>query len=186
MLGFDFSGGMPEKLEKTFYRYERGELNTESFLWALQQFKPEAKIRDIIAAWNSILGELPQSRFDMVGELRNKYNIAMLSNINAMHEEWIDKHVQKEMGIPDFHTTYFDKVFYSHHIGHRKPEPACYAYVQRELGIEDPSSILFIDDLEVNIMAARAAGWQGVVHDPEEDVICCMEGYLVLFLLDDS
>jgi len=168
---------MPPKLEKTFHRYEKGEINTESFLWALQQFNPEAEIRDVIAAWNSILGELPQCRFDMIEQLKPQYNIAMLSNINELHEIAIHKRIQNIMGIEDFHATYFDKVFYSHHIGHRKPDPSCYAHVQAVLDCS-PQDIFFIDDMEINIKAAKEAGWSGTVHNPKEDIVNNIDGYL--------
>ena len=181
VLGVDFSAGLPEKTKQTMFRYEKGELNTESFLWHLQQYKPEAEIRKIIGAWNAILADLPQSRFDMVEQLRKRYNIAMLSNINDMHEQAIHKRVEQEMGIPDFHQQYFDKVFYSHHIGHRKPDPECYDHVQKELGIEDGQTIFFIDDMEQNIAAANEAGWQGAVHNPKEDIVNNIEQYLKQF-----
>jgi len=178
VLEHDFSAGMPEKLLATFHRYEKGEINTESFLWVLQQFKPDAEIRDIIYAWNSILGELPQSRFDMLLELRSKYNIAMLSNINDMHEIEIDKRVKQDMGIEDFHATYFDKVFYSHLIGYKKPDSECYAFVQKQLGVK-AEDILFIDDMEKNIVAAKAMGWNGQVHNPNHDIINNIANYLL-------
>lgn len=178
VLSADFSKGLPENTKQMMFRYERGEINTESFLWHLQQYNPSAEIRDVLDAWNSILEELPQSRFDMVEQLRKTYNIVMLSNINEMHEQVIHRRVEREMGIADFHQQYFDRVFYSHLIGYRKPDPQCFEYVQRELGIEDGQSIFFIDDMEQNIIAAKAAGWQGVVHNPEEDIINNVERYL--------
>ena len=181
VLGVDFSGGLPDNTKQTMFRYEKGEINTEAFLWHLQQYKPEAEVRKIIDAWNAILGELPKSRFEMVEVLRETYNIAMLSNINEMHEKVIHKRVELEMGIDDFHQEYFDKVFYSHHIGYRKPDAACYSFVQKELGIEDGQTIFFIDDMEQNITAAKAAGWQGIVHNPREDIINNIEFYLETF-----
>ena len=70
VLGQDFSGGLPQKTKEHLFRYDKGEINTESFLWHLQQYKPEAEIRDIIGAWNALLGNLPLSRFHMIESLR--------------------------------------------------------------------------------------------------------------------
>jgi len=181
VLDADFSNGLPDKTKQMMFRYEKGEINTESFLWHLQQYKPEAEIRQVIGAWNSLLAELPQNRFDMIAQLRDTYNVAMLSNINELHEQVIHRRVEKEMGIADFHQQYFDRVFYSHLIGYRKPDPECYAYVQQELGIEDGQSILFIDDMEQNIVAAKAAGWNAVHHNPSEDIVNNIEAYLEKF-----
>lgn len=177
VLGVDFSSGLPEKMEAVFHRYEKGEINTESFLWALQQYNPKAEIRDVIFAWNSILGELSQARFDLVSSLRETYNVAMLSNINEMHEKEIDKRLEKELGLIDFRSNYFDKVYYSHLIGLHKPDTKIYSFVHQDLNIE-PSSILFIDDLEKNVLAARSVGWNAVVHDPKTDIINNMEKYI--------
>ena len=46
-------------------------------------------------------------------------------------------------------------------VGMRKPNPAIYALTQERLGVA-PEEILFIDDLDVNIAAAKTAGWSGV------------------------
>ena len=42
-----------------------------------------------------------------------------------------------------------------------KPEPAIFEHAARAFDI-DPAQTLFIDDHEPNIVAARAAGWQGL------------------------
>jgi len=101
----------------------------------------------------------------------------MLSNINDLHEIAIHRQIEKELGIEDFQTAYFDQVFYSHLIGHRKPDPGCYTYVQEALSIQS-KDILFIDDMEANITSALAAGWKGQVHNPKEDIINNIDGYI--------
>lgn len=58
--------------------------------------------------------------------------------------------------------TEFDRRFISAHLGVIKPDPAIYEAVERETGL-DPATILFTDDREENIEAARARGW-GVHH----------------------
>ena len=47
---------------------------------------------------------------------------------------------------------YFDHVFYSHEIGHRKPENGAWQIIIEQEGI-DPQKTLFIDDKEENIEA---------------------------------
>ena len=41
-----------------------------------------------------------------------------------------------------------------------KPDPAIYALAERRFGLPG-SAMLFVDDNEHNIAAARACGWQG-------------------------
>ncbi len=52
----------------------------------------------------------------------------------------------------------FDHLLFSHHLGHRKPDPAAFDAAERHLGAR-PDDILFIDDSAANTDAARAAGW---------------------------
>jgi len=52
----------------------------------------------------------------------------------------------------------FDDIVVSAEIGLIKPDPRIYAYTERRCRLT-PTNTLFIDDLEVNVAAARTAGW---------------------------
>lgn len=52
---------------------------------------------------------------------------------------------------------HFDTCFYSCDLGIAKPDPAFFAVVAERIGA-DPAEILFIDDGEPNVLAARSAG----------------------------
>jgi FMN phosphatase YigB (HAD superfamily) len=52
----------------------------------------------------------------------------------------------------------------SHELGLHKPDPAIYREAERLLAAP-PHGILFFDDLEPNILAAREAGWHAVRID---------------------
>ncbi|GAA5155966.1 HAD-IA family hydrolase [Nocardioides marinquilinus] len=56
-----------------------------------------------------------------------------------------------------------DVLVYSHEVGLAKPDPRVYDLTARRLGVE-PSEIVFLDDVEANVEAARAAGWHAVLH----------------------
>lgn len=59
----------------------------------------------------------------------------------------------------------FDGGVFSGRVHHVKPEPAIYALAAQRFGAA-PDELVFLDDHAPNIMAARAAGWHGVVfHD---------------------
>ena len=57
-----------------------------------------------------------------------------------------------------------DDIVYSHEVGLGKPDPAVYALTTDRLGVE-PAQIVFLDDVGVNVDAARAAGWHAVLHE---------------------
>ena len=56
----------------------------------------------------------------------------------------------------------FDVVVDSAFVGTRKPEPEIYAITLERLGLP-AAACAFLDDLEVNVEAARAAGMHGIV-----------------------
>jgi putative hydrolase of the HAD superfamily len=57
----------------------------------------------------------------------------------------------------------FDVVVDSAFVGTRKPEPEIYAITVERLGVPARECV-FLDDLEVNVEAARVAGMHGIVY----------------------
>lgn len=64
----------------------------------------------------------------------------------------------------------FDAVVISGEVGLRKPDPAIFALGAAELGLP-ASACVFVDDLDVNVTAAEAAGMTGVHHRRAEDTL---------------
>lgn len=60
--------------------------------------------------------------------------------------------------------------FASHLLRLRKPDPAIYREVQTRTGFA-PSQITFFDDLQENVDAATACGWQAILVPPLDDTI---------------
>jgi putative hydrolase of the HAD superfamily len=56
---------------------------------------------------------------------------------------------------------HFDSGVFSGRVQHIKPEPAIYALASERFGVP-PAELVFLDDHEPNVVAARAAGWHGV------------------------
>lgn len=61
-----------------------------------------------------------------------------------------------------------DYRFTSFQIGAMKPAPAIYEHVERATGIA-PGAMLFFDDAQANVHAARRRGWQAHRIDPAGD-----------------
>jgi FMN phosphatase YigB (HAD superfamily) len=66
-------------------------------------------------------------------------------------------------------TSLFDGGVFSCDTGHVKPEPAIFAAAQEVLGL-DLAVTTFVDDRQVNVDAARAAGWDAVLFTGPDDV----------------
>lgn len=173
------SADTPAHIFKVMLGYEKGEINTETFLWHLQ--KESTKLTPqpdkLIKAWNAMLLGWNPDRFEFLLELKKKYNVYLLSNTNELHIEWVLKDLKKNHKISDFESLFFDRVFYSHNMKMRKPEQAIYNTVIEETGIKAYET-LFIDDNIANVSAAISAGWKALHHDPTTEIIDQLPKYL--------
>ena len=81
--------------------------------------------------------------------LKDKCYIGILSNLNILEKERLDSQV----GLSNY-----DYVFLSFEFGLEKPDIKFFEAVQAKLPFE-PSDILFIDDIESNVLSASKLGW---------------------------
>ena len=148
-----------EVIDHMHHEYECGRASDELFINAfISQSKRDVQALDIIEAWNSMIIGIPSYRLDMLLQLRNKYNVYLLSNTNSLHLEWIHRYMQRIHGVTDWEKTYFDGTYSSHRIGIRKPEAKIYQHVIDD-ALLTPENTLFMDDLEANILAAEKLGF---------------------------
>ena len=139
--------------------FEKGEIDANTFRNSVRDsLSNELTDSQIDMAWDAMLLELPYPRLIMLGNLRPQYQTLVLSNTNEIHVQTFDKIVGAVTGgklIADF----FDKVYYSNEMGMRKPDAEIYSFVLEENNL-DPSTTLFIDDMEINITGADSVGLQ--------------------------
>jgi FMN phosphatase YigB (HAD superfamily) len=177
---FDFQH-LPQPALQLLKDYETGRIGTESFLWALQHMSagdiPDPRL--LIDAWNAMLIGWNRSHFELLRSLREKYQVYLLSNTNALHLEWVYQDLKINHQIDEFDSQFFTQTFYSHLIGMRKPDTSTYQNVAKIAGLE-PSKTLFIDDLAPNTEGAARAGWQTYLHDPSDDLPSIIKDHLGL------
>jgi epoxide hydrolase-like predicted phosphatase len=122
----------------------------------------------IDGAWNSMIIGFPKSRFELLKQLKNNYNIYLLSNTNEIHYNYFNQYAIDNLGVNCL-DDFFTKCFYSHQMKLRKPDQEIYIKML-EIGRIKPSESLYIDDLEENIKAAAELGIHGIVHHSDEEV----------------
>lgn len=167
--------------EGLHYDYETGQLTTDEFLEALQPLMRKSTDKDqIITAWNAMLFDFPFARLAWLETLRDAFHVGLWSNTNALHIAWVHDHIDRKYGVRDFESRYFDRVYYSHDVGLRKPDLACFTHVLESEPF-DPGQILFIDDIPENVYAARQVGINAIVHDPQQEIAICLQEYLANF-----
>lgn len=141
-----------------FERFETGHLSAADFRQQLRRALqlPQATDAQLDAAWNAMLGDLPAANLALLQALRRRYKLFLLSNSNEIHIEQINRVCLKPHGVPDL-TSYFDAVYFSCRIGQRKPDAAAFQHVLAAQKL-DPRTTAFIDDLALNIEAAKQLG----------------------------
>lgn len=102
-------------------------------------------------AWNALLLDLPKERINILKKLSKKYRLFLFSNTNETHyKEFVTK-VES-----DFNTI-FEKTYYSHQFGKRKPDSDSFLSILKEnnLIIEET---LFVDDSIQHIESTNLLG----------------------------
>lgn len=140
---------------------ETGRVSPAEFLAAMHKHTPQSVTDEqLVSAWNAMLLDFPLQRLQLLQQLRQHYNLYLLSNTNAIHMEAFNQLLQESRGIPSL-GGFFERSYYSHLIGYRKPEKESYQIIIDENRL-DPAATLFIDDTLPNIEGAKVVGLQTI------------------------
>ena len=157
-----------------FVQIETGKITDTQFYNAIrEEARLELSDNNIQSAWNAILLDFRVESIRFLQSLRKNYRLFLLSNTNAIHLEEINHRLQQQTGVSDLRNL-FDKAYFSHEIGLRKPDEKIYTYVTADAGIT-PQTTVFIDDLAANIKPAHCAGWNThllLQHERIEKLSC--------------
>ena len=159
------AAGVPAGRAEEFWRmywehrppYDRGLLRGPDY-WrsvagAVDTAFTAAQVADLIAADCGSWRAVDPRMLDLLDDLaRSGVPLGLLSNIPP---ELADEFVQRHAWLDRFAVLGF-----SCRIGHVKPEAAAFDWCIKALDVE-PARILFVDDREENVRAARACGMQG-------------------------
>ena len=154
-----------------FLNFEKGLISVAEFREGIRQLTENADLSDTLIdeAWNEMLLQIPKERFQVLERIRDQYQLFVLSNTNAIHVPAFNKIVEQTSGKADI-AHFFDKVYFSHEMQKRKPEPAIYQQVLYENQLL-PEKTLFIDDRLENIAAASSLGMQVFHVTPDLDIV---------------
>ncbi len=139
-----------------FDRLEKGLLSPQAFRDEIRQYI-DVKVSDqqIDYAWNAMLLDFPYERLALLQELKKTHKVYLLSNTNRIHWECYTRQIRETHGV-DL-ADCFEKDYYSHDMGLRKPDTSIYQelLIAEKLKAEET---LFIDDMYPNVEAAKAVG----------------------------
>ena len=159
------------------HAYERGELGYEAFLEGLAVASGgHYAAAEIERIHHVILREEFPGIDRLLGDLEAaEVATAILSNTNASHWDAVFSPTGRErfpsvarVGVP----------MASHLLRARKPDAEIFARADAVTGIRG-AEVLYFDDLEDNVKAARRAGWRSERVDPTGDPAAEMRAHLV-------
>jgi glucose-1-phosphatase len=140
---------------------ETGNISDQDFInYLLAKCKTGTTQAQVIHAWNAIILDFPIRRLQLLQQLQLHYNLYLLSNTNSIHEKFYNQLLMNTHGIPSI-GVFFDKIYLSHKIGLRKPNPASWQLIMDQNNL-NPQHTLFIDDSLQHIEAAKLLGLQTI------------------------
>ena len=139
-----------------FDSFETGKISSKLFVKKLQEFLPGCSEQEIIVGWNAMLIGMPQEYLKLLENLKNKYRLFLLSNANKIHIQFVNEYLQKNLKINSINQ-FFEKTYYSHEIGLRKPHKSTFDWVIKDANILAEET-LFIEDTTQHIVGAKKAG----------------------------
>jgi putative hydrolase of the HAD superfamily len=158
--------------EPPLFKLERGEITERDFLAGF-----EAALAQVLGHPVSLDGwaqrlmdalEPNEELFDYYRALRAAgVRMALLTNnVREWEPLW-----RAKLPVDDVFETIVDSAF----VGMRKPEPEIYALTLERLELP-PQACVFVDDLEINVEAARDLGMTGVVFRDTEQALRELRG----------
>ena len=163
MMGPQFESG-----DHPWHRLERGEIGMEVLQDLLMPIAAEAgmtfrgdEVEKILAPG---MYEVNHFVLEKIDELRGRgYKTALLSNSIREFRPKLEEDVPPRL---------FDAYIDSSHVGMRKPEPEIFHLTLRELGLDNPSDAVFLDDFAGNLAGATAVGLRTIhVRNPREALV---------------
>jgi glucose-1-phosphatase len=144
----------------TFFEdFERGLISDTAFRDQLRLFLGvDLSDEQIDNGWNAMLLDLSVTRLDLLKKVGLNFRIFLLSNTNSIHLQAFNDIVRATIGDQLF-GNYFERDYYSHLLGMRKPDREIFQYVLHQNGLKAEET-LFLDDSVLNLQGAATLGIQ--------------------------
>tara|TARA_E500000331_G_C17192312_1_gene685484 strand:+ start:695 stop:1312 length:618 start_codon:yes stop_codon:yes gene_type:complete len=136
-----------------FNDFETGCLSGKEFINLMKhQISTHSSESEIKKAWNAMILGFEEAKLEQIKRYSEKIPCYLLSNTNEIHLAYI----QSLLGKMPFKNLelLFNKCYYSHIIGKRKPHKETFEWVLNDMGYT-PEDVLFIEDSPQHIEGAK-------------------------------
>src|SRR5690554_6108729 len=143
-----------------FDKLDTGKISDVEFYAGIRELSGQNELSDdqIRDAWNALLIGVPKGNHEILLEMKSKYRTFLLSNNNEIHYRFIMNYLKRNFGVED-NSGFFEKDYYSHLVGMRKPNRDIFEFVIKEQKLV-PEQTLFIDDSPQHLLTAKELGLQ--------------------------
>ncbi len=146
-----------------YQRHERDEIGTPEYFASLRSVLGiDLTDAQFLEGWSQVFVREIDPVVALLPRLAERLPLYVFSNTNRAHHEEFARRFATALRP-------FRKVFVSHELGRRKPERAAFEAIAREIGTPI-QRILFLDDLEENVLGARMAGMHAALVRSPDDV----------------
>ena len=158
------------KQELIFDLFETGNITAADFRDVIRNYAERSfEDREIDAAWNAMIIKMPEERVAFLKELKKHQRLFLLSNTNEIHEKEFIRNITSAFGkniLPEL----FEKVYYSHQTGMRKPDAEIFKLILKENKLAARET-LFIDDSPQHVEGALKAGLQAILLEHKKTTL---------------
>jgi putative hydrolase of the HAD superfamily len=149
--------------------YETGAITSAQFFSHLKKrLKYKGAAKELRVVFSEIFTPLTE-HIALAALLAPHYPLAIISNTN-------EAHIVHAEATYSFFSLFCARI-YSHQVKALKPDRTIYQAALAALSNPDPLEVLFIDDLEPNILGAVKLGWQTIHLRPEVDLRVALASY---------
>lgn len=166
----DLCGKPIEKIKDILYKenilidFEKGRISSIEYYKAVTpDFECSLSFDEFKRIFNSFLIKRDQM-FDLLKKLKNHINIHILSNTNEINAETLMDDLES---IPS-------SIVYSFQTGYKKPQHEIFRIALKKAN-SDPKKIIFFDDTEENVDAARALGINSYLFQNKESLLTTLD-----------
>jgi HAD superfamily hydrolase (TIGR01509 family) len=170
-----YEEGSRSVVKELFYNLEKGNSSPGMFRdYIRHMVDHQLNDYEIDIAWSAMILDIPPENIRYLEQLKNHYRLFLLSNTNEIHRIKIHRNFEAVFGYSFYEL--FERNFYSHEMGMRKPDPQIFIQALTEAYLI-PEETLFIDDMKENTDAAKRLGIK-VLHIQPGTMLEYLPGYL--------
>jgi FMN phosphatase YigB (HAD superfamily) len=158
-----------------FDEFEKGKISPMEFRNQIRTVAGNFALTDtqIDQAWNSLLIGIPDGYLDALSKLKERYRTFLLSNNNEIHYHAILDYLNVRFNLKD-NSSFFEKDYYSHLMGMRKPDKEIFEFVVDFHGL-NPEETLFVDDSSQHIATATNLGFKTQLISSDDNLVSFLE-----------